>query len=470
MIKFGTGGWRALIAEEFTQDNVRILAQALADYISSEGKSGSEFVIGRDRRFLSDKASYWLSEVMAANGFQVKLIDDAVPTPVVMFSMIKHQIPFGACITASHNPAEYNGIKVFTAGGRDATEDVTDGIERFIANTASADVKSIPLAHGLANGSIERVRPMNEFLDSILEKTNIEVIRNANLKVLVDPMYGVAKHALLSVLYAARCNVDVIHERKDPDFGGRMPSPSLKTLRRLSDTLVERGYDLGIATDGDADRLGIIDDKGRYVHPNEIMVLLYLYLVEYKKEQGGVVRNLATTHLLDRMAKAYGQECYEVPVGFKHVSAKMDEQDAVLGGESSGGLTIRGHIKGKDGILAAAMLVELVCASGKSLSQLLEETYQRFGYLYMVEGDCTYAPEDKPNMLKRIFEDKEVPDLGYDIERINYMDGMKVYFSNGGWVIARFSGTEPLLRIFSEMPTLNEAESVLDKMKAWLTV
>lgn len=470
MMKFGTGGWRALIAEEFTQDNVRIMAQALADYIKAEGKGGSEFAIGRDRRFLSDKASYWMSEVMAANGFQVKLVDDAVPTPVVMFSMIKREAPFGACITASHNPAEYNGIKVFIAGGRDATEEVTGGIEECIAKITSADVKRITLAQGLANGSIERIRPMNDFLDSILTKTNLEVIRNANLKVMVDPMYGVAKHALLSVLYAARCHVDVIHERKDPDFGGRMPSPSMKTLKRLSETLVERGYDLGIATDGDGDRLGIIDDKGRYVNPNEVMVLLYLYLVEYKKEQGGVVRNLATTHLLDRMAKSFGQECFEVPVGFKHISAKMDEKDAVLGGESSGGLTIRGHIKGKDGILAAAMLVELVCASGKSLSQLLEETYQRFGYLFMVEGDCTYAEEDKPKMLKRIFEDKEVPELGFEVERINYLDGMKIYFKNGGWIIARFSGTEPLLRIFAEMETMNDAETILEKMKAWLAV
>ena len=470
MIKFGTGGWRAFIAEEFTQDNVRIVAQALADFIKADGKAGSEFIVGRDRRFLSDKASYWLCEVMAANGLQVKLVDDAVPTPVVMFSVDKRQAPYGACITASHNPADYNGIKVFTAGGRDATEEVTTGLEAFIAKTTLADVKRISMAQGLANGSIERINPMNDFLDSILANTNVDVIRNAGLKVLVDPMFGVAKHSLLSVLYTARCHVDVIHERKDPDFGGRLPSPSAKTLKRLSDTVVERGYNLGIATDGDADRLGIIDDKGNYVHPNEIMALLYLYLVEYKKEQGGVVRNLATTHLLDNMAKAFGQECYEVPVGFKHISAKMDEKNAVLGGESSGGLTIRGHIKGKDGILAATMLVELVCASGKSLSQLLEEIYQRFGYVYTAEGDCTFAAEDKPKMLKRIFEDKEVPELGYEVERVNYMDGMKIYFKNGGWVIARFSGTEPLLRLFAEMPSMSEAETVLEKIKAWLAV
>lgn len=262
----------------------------------------------------------------------------------------------------------------------------------------------------------------------------------------------------------------VINDRHDTLFGGRLPSPSTHTLHQLRNLVVERGYDIGIGTDGDADRLGIIDEKGDFIHPNSILALLYYYLLKYKGWKGGVVRNLATTHLLDKIAGDFGEECYEVPVGFKHISSKMEEKNALIGGESSGGLTIRGHISGKDGVFAASLLVELLSITGKSLSELLEEIHQKYGYYYMAESDIRFDAAAKASLVNRLFEDKELPELGYEIEKTSYRDGLKIYFKNGGWIVVRFSGTEPLLRIFAEMDSEEAAALVSSRMKEFLHI
>ena len=262
----------------------------------------------------------------------------------------------------------------------------------------------------------------------------------------------------------ARCDVDTIHERRDTLFGGRLPSPNSRTLQTLAQEVVERGADIGIATDGDADRLGIIDDQGHFLHPNQILVLLYTYLLEDKGWQGPCVRNLATTHLLDRVAEAHGQTCYEVPVGFKWVSSKMAETNAVIGGESSGGLTVQGHIAGKDGVYAGTLLVEMIAKRGKKLSQIYADIEERYGRLEMVEDDFSFAPEDKEYLKRRIYQDKDLPDFGLEVDHISDMDGVKVYFANGGWIIVRFSGTEPLLRVFCEMPVAQMARECIDKV------
>ena len=216
--------------------------------------------------------------------------------------------------------------------------------------------------------------------------------------------------------------------------------------------MLDHRCDIGIATDGDADRIGIIDDKGNFLHPNDILVILYYYLVTYKNWRGPVVRNIATTHRLDRLAKAFGENCYEVPVGFKHISSKMNETDAVIGGESSGGLTVRGHIKGKDGVYAAALLVEMIAVTGKKLSVIMEEIQEKFGPGYMMEKDYRFDQLKKEEIQTILFVEKRLPELLWEIEKVSYLDGCKVYFKNGGWIICRFSGTEPLLRIFCEMP------------------
>ncbi|MDC5838396.1 phosphoglucomutase/phosphomannomutase family protein [Vibrio europaeus] len=468
MIKFGTGGWRAFIGEEFTKDNVRLVAQALANIINQEQVAGKGFVIGYDRRFLSDKAGRWFTEVLAANGITVSFIDKFVPTPIVMFKAKEMGCAYSACITASHNPADYNGIKVFIQGGRDADEIITEKIETQISQLSAEQVKSVDFDQAVEDKLIDVINPMNEFVDSIINFIDIESIKKANLRVLIDPMFGVAKNALQTVLINGRCDVDVINDGKNPDFGGLMPSPSAATLYRLKHLVAAEGYDIGIGTDGDADRLGIIDEKGHFIHPNEVLILLYYYLLEYKGWKGSVVRNIATTHILDKIAADHGEKSFEVPVGFKHISSQMEADDSLIGGESSGGLTIRGHIKGKDGVFASSLLVEMISVTGKKLSELLDEIYGKYGYAYTAEGDCTFKPPQKEVLYNRIYVEKQLPDFEFEIDKVSYEDGAKVYFKNGGWVIARFSGTEPLLRIFAEMADKETAEQVVQQVKAFL--
>ncbi|SCJ05010.1 Phosphomannomutase/phosphoglucomutase [uncultured Clostridium sp.] len=283
-------------------------------------------------------------------------------------------------------------------------------------------------------------------------------------------MYGVSQTSLKTILSIARCDVEVIHERHDTLFGGKLPSPSAATLRTLQNYVIDYKYDIGIATDGDADRIGVIDDEGKFLHPNEILVLLYYYLVKYKKWAGPVVRNIATTHMLDKVALGFEEKCYEVPVGFKHISAKMQETNAIIGGESSGGLTVRGHINGKDGIYAAALLIEMIAVTGKKLSKIVKEIQEEFGILYMAERDYKFSQEKKKEIYDILLIQKKLPVINLEIDHVSYLDGCKIYFKNGGWIIVRFSGTEPLLRIFYEMDSEREAEDLCDKLVEFLQI
>lgn len=470
MIKFGTGGWRAFIGEEFTKDNIRILSQAMANIIKEQKCEKSGFVVGYDRRFLSDKAARWIAEVIAGNGIKVLFIDKIAPTPLIMYTVNNSGAEYGAAVTASHNPADYNGIKIFTRGGRDATEVITNTIESNIENISKEDILSISFEEGIENDCIEITDPFNSYIDTVLSMIDIETIKKRRLRILLDPMFGVSRTCIQAVLITARCELDIINDRHDTLFGGRLPSPNTHTLHHLKDMVVEKKYDIGIGTDGDADRLGIIDENGDFIHPNSILALLYYYLLKYKGWRGGVVRNLATTHLLDKIAVDFGEECYEVPVGFKHISSKMEEKNALVGGESSGGLTIRGHIRGKDGVFAASLLVELLSMTGKSLSELLNEIYKQYGYFYMEENDFRFNQDQKEQLINLLFRAKQLPDFGYEISEISYLDGLKVYFKNGGWIVVRFSGTESLLRVFAEMDSEEKAKEISDKMIKFLNI
>ncbi len=470
MIKFGTGGWRAIIGDEFTKANVQLLTLALARKMQDEGKADKGFVIGYDRRFLSEEAAKWAAEVMAGEGIVTAFIHRESPTSLVMYEVQAHGYPYGMAVTASHNPAIYNGIKVFMEGGRDADETLTVSFEGYIGALTSDDVNAIAFDAGVQQGLIKMIDPMNEYVDGILAAIDVEAIRARGLKVVLDPMYGVSKTALQTILLTTRCDVDVIHERRDTLFGGRLPAPNVKTLASLMNYVEEHGCDIGIATDGDADRLGIIDDQVEFLHPNKILVLLYYYLVKYKGWRGAAVRNIATTHLLDAIAARFGEKCYEVPVGFKYVSEKMVETGAIIGGESSGGLTVRGHIQGKDGIYAASLLVEMIAKTGCKLSALWADIEREFGTFEMAEMDFRFTEEKKQQIVKTLMRDKLLPDFQREIERVSYMDGCKVYFKNGGWIIARFSGTEPLMRIFCEMSDMASAIKTCNMLKEFLQV
>ena len=469
MIKFGTGGWRAVIGDEFTKENIQILSRAIADKMKEEGVKSEGIVLGYDRRFLSKEAMQWAGQVFAAQGIKASLINQSVPTPLVMFYVMKHRLHYGMMITASHNPAIYNGIKVFTYGGRDADERQTMEIEAYIEDVTDIPVEEMAYSKAKEAGLIEEIYPLNEYLDNIITAVDMNAIRRRHLRIALDPMYGVSETSLKTILLTARCDVAAINGRHDTLFGGKLPAPNADTLRSLQLYVLERHCDIGLATDGDADRIGVIDDEGRFLHPNDIMVLLYFYLVRYKGWKGPVVRNICT-HVLDREAAAFGEVCYEVPVGFKHISAKMQATDAVIGGESSGGLTVRGHIHGKDGIYAAALLVEMISVTGKKLSELYRDVQEEFGKVYMEERSYKFTDEKKESIYKILLEDKELPELPCEIDRVSYLDGCKVYFKNGGWISARFSGTEPLLRIFCEMDRRADAANICEIFEKYLEI
>lgn len=459
MIEFGTGGWRAVIGDGFTRQNIQLLAKAMSRKMKAEQVEEEGIVIGYDRRFLSKEAVKWACEVFAAEGIRCWFVNRSSPTPLIMFYVEKHRLHYGMMVTASHNPAIYNGFKVFTYGGRDASEEQTRQIEDYARDIEGKEtIEYIDYEKARASGMVVEFNPLNEYLDNIVANINMQAIRDRGLHIVLDPMYGVSQISLKTILSTARCEIDLIHEAHDTLFGRRMPAPSKNSLTELCTYVTEMGCDLGIATDGDADRLGVIDDLGHYLTANEILMLLYYYLLQYKGWRGPAVRNVATTHVLDRMAESFGEVCFEVPVGFKHISSKMQETGAIIGGESSGGLTVRGHINGKDGIYAATLLVEMIAVTGKRLSELADEIREKYGTTYMEECSYKFSEERKEDLKKTLFQDKLLPEFDLPIEKVSYLDGCKVCFQNGGWIIARFSGTEPLLRIFCEMENQEKAE------------
>ncbi len=465
-ISFGTGGWRAIIGEDFICENVRRVAKGISLLMQEENKTEKPVIIGFDRRFLSENAAKWVAEVLAHDGVNVLFMDRSVPTPLVMHTVKDRCLDFGIEITASHNPSSYNGIKLIVEEGRDAPLEITNHLEELIATVDEVEFLDFSIA--LEKGLVTYINnPFNKFLDDIIGLLDMNALRERGLRVLFDSMHGSGTYPLLVIFHTARCTIDTININKDAYFGGVMPAPSERSLFTLRNQVVNGGYDFGIAMDGDGDRLGIIDANGSYINANEILCLLYYYLVKHKGWRGPVVRNLATTHMLDKIAESFGEVCYEVPVGFKYISSKIDEVDAVLGGESSGGLTVRGHIHGKDSVYAASLFAEMVSVTGKSPAQLLDELKKEFGTFVMVEDDMRFAPEVKPMVNKTLMVDKLLPTFKDEIKRVNYEDGCKVYFEDG-YVICRFSGTEPLLRIFAESTNSVRAKEYIDTFKKFL--
>lgn len=467
VIKFGTGGWRAVIGEEFTCDNVRRIASGMARLMQAHCKTSKPVVIGYDRRFLSDSAAKWVAETLIAHDIDVYLMHRSAPTPLIMHTVLKQGLDYGIEITASHNPSYYNGIKLIIREGRDADLSTTEELEKHIANPNG--IKYIPFERGLAEGKIKYLEnPFNDYIDDILAQIDVNALRERGLRILFDSMHGSGTYPLLTIFYTARCTIDTINLNKDAYFGGLMPAPTEKTLFELEDQVVHGEYDLGIALDGDGDRLGVIDSNGRYITANEILCMLYYYLVKYRGWTGPVVRNVSTTHMLDRIAESFGEKCYEVPVGFKYISAKIDETNAVLGGESSGGLTVRGHIHGKDSVYAAALFAEMISVMKKTPTEIIEDLKAQFGEFKMVESSLTFDANKKPEYLHILMEEKKIPEFKHPIAKVDYLDGCKVYFEDDSFVSCRFSGTEPLLRLFAEASNKEQAEEYIVAFKQFL--
>ncbi len=470
-IKFGTGGWRAIIGEGYTLGNLRRLCQAIANEATRQGIDHMGVVIGGDRRFLSRASAEAAAEVFAGNNIPVRLLPDDVPTPLVTFAAPYTESAYGVIITSSHNPPNWNGVKVFRADGSLPLDAETDRYQDEANSLRVEDVVTLDLDLARAAGVIDETPLTDPYIDAIEQIIDWELVRGSDLRVAVDPMYGTSQLTLGTILSDMRVQAEFIHAAHNPLFGGIAPAPDSERLDTLKKMIRSGGgkYDLGMATDGDSDRIGIVDENGEYVTSNELLLLIYWYLHEYKGEKGGVVRNVATTHLLDRLADHFGEEHRECKVGFKHVTAGMQEIDAVLGGESSGGLTVRGWILGKDGIFACALVAEILARTGKSMSELLEMIYGITGRLYSMEESIPATPEMRLEVPRRL-ESEPLTHIGeYKIVDIVHTDGTKILLENDNWALLRFSGTEPVLRLFVEADTRVKAEELLSWLRGFVT-
>lgn len=465
-IVFGTGGWRAVIGEGYTLANVRRLTQAIANEVVRQGLEDKGVVIGGDRRFLSRDSAIAAAEVFAGNTIPVRLLPDDVPTPLVTFAAPHLGAAYGIIVTSSHNPPEWNGIKVFRSDGSLPLDDETDRYQDEANAMSVSDVIALDIDLARRAGMIDE-RPLTEpYIDAIEQIIDVDAARGSELRVVVDPMYGTSQLTLGTILSDMRVRADFIHAAHNPLFGGVAPAPDLQRLSALIGMIRDEPgrYQLGLATDGDSDRIGIVDERGEYVSTNDLLLLLYWYLHEVRGERGGVVRNLATTHLLDRLAAHFGEESREVRVGFKHVVAGMEEIGAVLGGESSGGLTIRGWLLGKDGIFACALVVEMLARTGRTISQLLEDVHAITGTLHTLEAAVPSTPDMRVAVPRRLAAEPLTHIGPYPVLRVGHLDGVKLYCENDTWALLRFSGTEPLLRMSVEADSPAKAREML----AWL--
>jgi phosphomannomutase len=445
------------------------LSQALANEITRRGDEKLGVLIGYDRRFLSNRAGEAAAEVFAGNNIPVTLLSEDAPTPLITYATAVQKAAYGLAFTASHNPPDWNGLKVFRSDGSLLLDDETEQIQAETNRLALEEVIKIDLDIALERGIVRRSDFTNDYVDAVESLIDLEVIRRAGLKVIVDPMYGVGQLTLGTILTEARCRVTFIHERHNPLFGGRSPAPNLEALRLLATHVVEDHYDLGLATDGDADRIAIVDERGEYITINDILLLVYWYMREIRGERGGVVRNLATTHLLDRLAAHYGEQCFEVPVGFKHIASAMVAHNALLGGESSGGLTIRGHILGKDGIFASALIVEMLARTREKISQLRQRVYAITGRLYSLEESIPSTPEMRVAVPRRLAQTPPDRLGGYPVVKVSHADGTKFYLGNDNWALVRFSGTEPILRLFVEAESPEKAAALIQDLREFVT-
>ncbi len=470
-IKFGTGGWRAVIGEGYTLANLRRLSQAIANEATRQGIASQGVVIGGDRRFLSRESAEAAAEVFAGNNIPVRLLPEDVPTPLVTFAAPHTESAYGIIITSSHNPPNWNGVKVFRADGSLPLDDETDRYQEEANALDIEDVIALDLDLARKAGIVDETPLTDEYIDAIEDIVDVEKVKGSDLRVVVDPMYGTSQLTLGTILSDMRVQAEFIHASHNPLFGGIAPAPDSQRLSSLKH-IIENGqgkYDLGMATDGDSDRIGIVDEHGNYVSTNELLLLLYWYLHEVRGEKGGVVRNIATTHMLDRLADHFGEQSLECKVGFKHVTAGMQEIDAVLGGESSGGLTIRGWILGKDGIFACALVSEMLATTGKRISELLEDIYEVTGRLYQVEDSVPATPEMRVEVPRRL-EERPLTSVGpYKVVESSNLDGTKIVLEDGSWALLRFSGTEPLLRLVAEADSEEKAEEILHWLRGFVT-
>ena len=462
-IKFGTSGWRAIISEDFTFDNVRLVVQAIADYIKQSSclTYNPTIVVGGDTRFLSDEFSKEAAKVLSSNGIKVLLCDRDVPTPAIAFHVIKEKCAGGINFTASHNPPYYNGIKFSSSNGGPATPDITKRIEQNISRLQHGNRKRIYTAN---EKLIEVFNPKPAYLKQVEKIVDLKAIKKAKLKIAIDCLYGTSRGYLDLILKKLGLKPIVLHDYLNPSFGGRRPEPASENIQELISTVKEKKLNLGLATDGDADRFGIIDSDGTYITPNEVITLLLYHLLNTKKLKPNslVARSLATTHIIDMVAKKHDIKVLETPVGFKYFVDAIISGKCVIAGEESGGLSLSGHVPEKDGIVACLLIAEMVAKEKKPIKKILYNIYKKYGRLYSDKEDLELSNDKKLFLMKKLISPKINKFAGKKIVKRDTRDGCKFYLEDDSWVLFRPSGTEPIVRNYFE----STSEKTLKTIKA----
>ncbi len=481
-IRFGTDGWRAVISDEFTFANVAHVAQAIADVLlekagveplagqagRTETGNGPLAVVGFDTRFLSDRYAWTVAEVLAGNGLRVALAKADAPTPAISYAIPHMSAIGGVMITASHNPPRYNGIKLKSAQGGSATSADTKKVEaRLTANLAAGrQPLHADLDDPVEGGRVVRFDPLPAYRDGLRRLIDFDIIGRAGLRIAVDAMYGTGRGYLSAMLAEAGAQVTEIRGEMNPGFNGIHPEPILKHLKPLVNIVTEDGYDLGLATDGDADRTGAVGPSGRFIDPHCIMTLSLRYLVEHRCLSGMVVKTVSTTQMLNRLATRYNLPLRETPVGFNYIGDLMLTEDVLIGGEESGGISIKGHIPEGDGVLMGLLLAEIVAYYHKSPERQLDEIMADIGNFCYGRDDFKTKPFDKAALVKRMAADPPRQLAGIPLATVNTRDGIKYLLSDDSWLLIRPSGTEPVLRVYAEAHREEVVRKLLDEGRA----
>lgn len=458
-IKFGTSGWRGILAEDFTLQNVRVVTQAIADHLKEAKAAEGGLVIGHDSRFFGERFARESARVLAAAGIKVYLCKQDTPTPVIAFELLRRQAAGAINFTASHNPHEYNGIKFSPAWGGPALPETTQDIERR-ANAMLDEVcyRDMPLDEAVRAGLVEEIDPMPAYLEALRGKVDLEAIGRSGMTVIFDPMYGAGRDYVDGLLVEAGLLVQTINSQRDPYFGGMPPDPSPAHLGQLIKSVQsDQRVMLGLATDGDADRYGIVDADGSFIEPNYILALLYDYFLRRRNEQGDAARSVATSHFLDAVAEHHGYAVRETPVGFKYIGEFIDQNEIVIGGEESAGLSMRGHVPDKDGILACLLVAEMVAVEGKTLKELLADLYRRVGEFHTARTNLRLSPELAASLDGKLGS-PPAKLAGSEVVEVIRTDGVKMLLPDGSWALFRKSGTEPVVRVYTEAPSAEALE------------
>ncbi len=447
-IKFGTDGWRGVIAREFTFDNLSIVAQATMDYLHEQGLAGQGLVVGYDRRFLSREFAERVVEIAAGNGIRTWLADSYAPTPAVSWAVRELGAGGGVMITASHNPPEYNGFKVKESFGGSARPATTRALEAVVARNIREErgVLEMPMVEALASGRAERINVRTSYFGQLARYVDLELIKKAGIPVMVDPMYGAGAGFIPELLPGTA----EIHTAENPGFCGCPPEPTEEHLVELASLVKSGAYRIGLALDGDADRIGAVDETGEFFSSHRIFTVLLRHLIERKGLRGGVVKTVSTTRMVDLLCAKFGLELFETPIGFKHICELMLERDILMGGEESGGLGVKGHIPERDGILMGLLLLEAMAMTGKGLRRLLDETMDEIGHFYYRRIDLAIDNAAKERLIGRLQGGGITTIASRPVAAENFRDGFKYIFADGSWLLIRPSGTEPVLRLYSE--------------------